>query len=74
MPLFEFECDRCGCRRDVLCLSSVEADSTPPLCSTWLGEDGKGGVDFCAGTLHRVPSAPAVHFSGNGWTPKHYTK
>ena len=69
MPLFEFECIRCGHRREVLMPSAEESRTVycdSPTCKPVV----PGGK--CR--MVRVPSAPNVHFSGDGWTPKHYTK
>ena len=54
MPLYEYECDACGCRFEVI----QKKFSDPPVevCK----ECGKGPV-------HRLLSSPAIQFKGSGW-------
>ena len=53
MPLYEYECDACGRRFEV-----IQKFSDPPaeVCR----ECGKGPV-------HRLLSSPAIQFKGSGW-------
>jgi len=53
VPLYEYQCDACGCRFEV-----IQKFSDPPVdvCK----ECGKGPVQ-------RLPSSPAIQFKGSGW-------
>ncbi|HKY34255.1 MAG TPA: FmdB family zinc ribbon protein [Candidatus Polarisedimenticolia bacterium] len=52
MPLYEYECTRCGKRVEV-----IQKFSDPALtrCSA------------CKGALRKLLSAPAIQFKGSGW-------
>ncbi len=52
MPIYEYQCDDCGDRTEVL----------QRLSDDKLKECGK-----CGGALQRLISAPAVQFKGTGW-------
>lgn len=52
MPLYEFECETCGTRTEVL---QRFEDPPPAACAA------------CGGPLKKLFSAPAVHFKGSGW-------
>lgn len=54
MPLYDFKCGRCGFVEEHLVSSDTE--EFPCSCND--------------GMARRLPAAPAVHFSGYGWTPK----
>ena len=60
MPLYEYQCDACGCRFEV-----IQKFSDPPVdvCK----ECGKGPVQ-------RLPSSPAIQFKGSGWYITDYAK
>jgi putative FmdB family regulatory protein len=60
VPLYEYECDACGRRFEV-----IQKFSDPPVeqCK----ECGKGPV-------HRLPSSPAIQFKGTGWYVTDYAK
>ena len=53
MPLYEYQCDACGNRFEV-----IQKFSDPPveICRSC----GKGPVQ-------RLPSSPAIQFKGTGW-------
>ena len=53
MPLYEYQCDACGCRFEV-----IQKFSDPAVESC--KECGKGPV-------RRLPSSPAIQFKGTGW-------
>ena len=53
MPLYEYECDACGCRFEV-----IQKFSDPAVESC--KECGKGPV-------RRLLSSPAIQFKGTGW-------
>jgi putative FmdB family regulatory protein len=53
MPLYEYECDACGQRFEV-----IKKFSDPPAESC--AKCGKGPV-------HRLLSSPAIQFKGSGW-------
>ena len=60
MPLYEYQCDACGCRFEV-----IQKFSDPPadVCK----ECGKGPVQ-------RLLSSPAIQFKGSGWYITDYAK
>jgi putative FmdB family regulatory protein len=60
VPLYEYECDACGRRFEV-----IRKFSDPPLdvCK----ECGKGPV-------HKLLSSPAIQFKGSGWYITDYAK
>ena len=53
VPLYEYQCDACGCRFEVI---QKYSDSAVESCK----ECGKGPV-------HRLLSSPAIQFKGTGW-------
>ena len=60
MPLYEYECDACGRRFEVILKSS---DTTVETCK----HCGKGPV-------HRQLSSPAIQFKGTGWYVTDYAQ
>lgn len=60
MPLYEYKCDNCG---DVFEL--IQRFSDTPLST----HEKCGG-----GPVHRLLSAPALHFKGTGWYITDYAK
>lgn len=52
MPLYEFQCQQCGKRTEVL---QRFEDPPPAACPA------------CGGDLKKLFSAPAVQFKGSGW-------
>jgi putative FmdB family regulatory protein len=60
VPLYEYQCDACGCRFEV-----IQKFSDPPadVCR----ECGKGPVQ-------RLLSSPAIQFKGSGWYITDYAK
>jgi putative FmdB family regulatory protein len=59
MPLYEYECERCGARFEV-----IQRFSDPAIeaCRT------------CGGPVHKLISAPAIQFKGTGWYITDYAK
>jgi len=60
MPLYEYECSVCGHRFELIQRFSDPPADTCPAC-------GQGPV-------HKLLSAPAVHFKGTGWYVTDYAK
>jgi putative FmdB family regulatory protein len=60
MPLYEYECDACGRRFEVILKS---ANTTVETCT----HCGKGPV-------HRQLSSPAIQFKGTGWYVTDYAQ
>ncbi|HEY3092711.1 MAG TPA: zinc ribbon domain-containing protein [Vicinamibacterales bacterium] len=60
MPLYEYQCDACGRRFEV-----IQKFSDPPVDAC--RECGKGPV-------HRLPSSPAIQFKGSGWYITDYSR
>jgi putative FmdB family regulatory protein len=60
MPLYEYECDACGRRFEVILRSS---DTTVEACK----HCGKG-------PFHRQLSSPAIQFKGTGWYVTDYAQ
>ena len=52
MPLYEYECDACGHRFEV-----IQKFSDPPLET----------CPKCGGSVHKLISSPAFQFKGTGW-------
>jgi len=59
MPIYEYECEKCGHR-----LEKIQKFSDPPLDT----------CPVCGGTLHKMQSAPAFHLKGTGWYATDYPK
>lgn len=59
MPLYEYECESCRLRTEVL--QSV-ADEPLSVCAE------------CGGTLKRLISAPGIQFKGSGWYVSDYSR
>ena len=59
MPLYEFECELCRTRIEVI----QRWDDPPPAA-----------CPSCGGPLRRLLSAPAVHFKGSGFYITDYAK
>jgi len=59
MPLYEYECEKCGHR-----FEKIRKFSDPPLevCPA------------CGGSVHKLQSAPAFHLKGSGWYITDYAK
>ncbi len=60
MPLYEYECDSCGHRFEVIQKFSDALVDTCPSC-------GKKSV-------HKLISSPAIQFKGSGWYITDYAK
>ena len=59
MPLYEYKCDACGHRFEVI---QKRSDQTVETCPS------------CGGAVHKLQSAPAFHFKGTGWYVTDYAK
>jgi putative FmdB family regulatory protein len=59
MPLYEYQCDACGHRFEVI---QKFSDAPPAIC-------GK-----CGGALRKLPSSPAIQFKGSGWYITDYAR
>lgn len=59
MPLYEYQCENCGERFEV-----IEKFSAAPLTTH----------AKCGGPVHRLVSAPALQFKGSGWYITDYAK
>ena len=60
MPLYEYECEACGQRIEV-----IRKFSDPPLDACTL----------CgSGPVKRLPSSPAIQFKGSGWYITDYAR
>jgi putative FmdB family regulatory protein len=59
MPLYEYECDACGHRFEI-----IQKFSDPPVEK----------CPVCGGSVHKVQSAPAFHLKGTGWYVTDYAK
>src|SRR5438552_6707734 len=59
MPLYEYECDACRHRFEI-----IQKFSDPPVekCPS------------CGGTVHKLQSAPAIQFKGSGFYITDYAK
>ena len=59
MPLYEYECQSCGRREEL-----IQRVGAPPV----------GPCDECGGEMKRLLSAPAFQFKGSGWYVTDYAK
>ena len=59
MPLYEYECTKCGHRFEVIQKFSDRPRSQCPKCK---------------GSLRKLLSAPAIQFKGSGWYVTDYGK
>lgn len=59
MPLYEYECQSCGRRTEVL-----QRLDDPPLVA----------CPDCGGPLKKLISAPGFHFKGSGWYVTDYAR
>src|SRR3984893_7159271 len=59
MPLYEYECDACGHRFEV-----IQKFSDPPVET----------CPSCGGKVRKLQSAPAFQFKGSGWDVTDYAK
>jgi|SRR5579862_8461899 len=59
MPLYEYECDLCGHRFEI-----IQKFSDPPVEK----------CPVCGGSVHKLPSSPAFQFKGSGWYVTDYPK
>jgi putative FmdB family regulatory protein len=59
MPLYEYECDACGHRFEIIQKFSDEPVEKCPVCG---------------GRVHKLQSAPAFHLKGSGWYITDYAK
>ena len=59
MPLYEYECEKCGEQFEVM-----QKFSDEPLTTH----------EKCGGTVHRLLSAPALQFKGSGWYITDYAR
>ena len=58
MPIYEFECAKCGAHTEVF---QKINDKPPAKCKK------------CGGKLERLISAPAIQFKGSGWYVTDYS-
>lgn len=59
MPLYEYECDSCGHRFEVI---QKFSDAPVDTCPT------------CGKSVHKLMSSPAIQFKGSGWYITDYAK
>jgi len=59
MPLYEYECDACGHRFEII---QKFSDAPVERCPV------------CGGAVHKVLSSPAIQFKGSGWYITDYAK
>ena len=59
MPLYEYECDQCGYRFEVI---QKFSDSAIETCQK------------CGGTVKKLLSSPAIQFKGSGWYITDYAR
>ncbi len=60
MPLYEFQCDECGHRFEII--QQKFSDPPPAACPQ------------CGGPVRRLVSSPAFQFKGSGWYATDYAK
>ncbi|MDE0108643.1 MAG: zinc ribbon domain-containing protein [Bryobacterales bacterium] len=64
MPLYEYECLKCGERFELI---QKFSDAPLTVCS-------QNGGSQCDGAVRKLLSAPAIQFKGSGWYVTDYGK
>ena len=64
MPLYEYECSKCGDRFEI-----IQRFSDDPVRIHSEGEDSS-----CDGSVRKLLAAPAIQFKGTGWYVTDYGK
>ena len=59
MPLYEYQCSKCGKR-----VEKIQKFSDPPLSK----------CEHCGGKLERLLSSSAIQFKGSGWYVTDYAR
>ena len=59
MPLFEYQCRKCGVK-----IEKIQKFSAPTLAK----------CEACGGTIERLLSSPAIQFKGTGWYITDYAR
>jgi putative FmdB family regulatory protein len=59
MPLYEYQCDACGHRFEV-----IQKFSDPPVAT----------CQRCSGSVRKLLSSPAIQFKGSGWYITDYAR
>ena len=59
MPLYEYECEACGHRFEVI---QKFSDALVDTCGR------------CGGKVNKLPSSPAIQFKGSGWYITDYAR
>jgi putative FmdB family regulatory protein len=59
LPLYEYQCNKCGKR-----FEKIQKFSDPPLETH----------EKCGGAVHRLLSSPAIQFKGSGWYITDYAR
>jgi putative FmdB family regulatory protein len=59
MPLYEYQCEQCGHRFEVI---QKFSDAAITVCPT------------CGGPVHKLLSSPAIQFKGSGWYITDYAR
>jgi len=59
MPLYEYQCEKCGHRFEKI----QRVSDAPPE-----------GCPVCGGAVHKLQSAPAFQFKGSGWYITDYAR
>ena len=57
MPIYEYECQRCGHVTEVL----AKISDPPPAC------EATGAGESCQGETKKIVSLNAFHLKGTGW-------
>lgn len=64
MPLYEYECSKCGDRFEI-----IQKFSDEPV-----RVHSENGGTSCDGTVRKLLAAPAIQFKGSGWYVTDYGK
>ena len=59
MPLYEYQCDKCAHRFEI-----IQRFSDPPADT----------CPACGGPVHKLLSSPAIQFKGSGWYVTDYAR
>ena len=69
MPLYEYECEKCGLRFERL----MKMDADPPLCTQAIEGATTDILEQCGGETKKLISLNNFHLKGGGWYKDGYT-
>tara|TARA_Y100001936_G_scaffold215549_1_gene226073 strand:- start:10 stop:237 length:228 start_codon:yes stop_codon:yes gene_type:complete len=70
MPLYEYECQKCGHKFEKL----VKLNSANPVCTLAISTGQEKILERCDGDTKKLISKNNFHLKGEGWYKDGYTK